>query len=121
LSHYRMIPPDVEHAVAAQKIQVRLIIHVIQVRAFRSRIDLVEPDDSLRLHQRRVYMSLMELVIFTQSRRDNFLQIKSHPVMFCDLRSKRKLRLPVAVNGKPQDHFDPAAFEFLTNQSFAVS
>jgi len=38
-------------------------------------------------------------------------------VTFCDLHLKRKLRLPVAVNGKPQDHFDPAAFEFLTNHS----
>src|SRR6266498_5169692 len=90
LFHNRMIPPDVEHAVTAQKIQVRLIIHVVQVRAFRSRIDLVEPDHSLRLHQRRVYVSLVELVILAQSRRDNFLQIKSHPVMFCDLHSKRK-------------------------------
>ena len=94
-----MIPSDVENAIAAQKIQVRLIIHVIQVRAFRSRIDLVEPDHSLRLHQRRVYVVLMELVILTQPRCDNFLQIKCHSEIFCDLRSKRKLRLPVAVNG----------------------
>src|SRR6266542_2571080 len=90
LFHYRMIPPDVEHAVTAQEIQVRLIIHVVQVRAFRSRVDLVEPDHSLRLHQRRVYMSLVELIIFTQSGCDNFFQIKSHPMTFCDLRSKRK-------------------------------
>jgi hypothetical protein len=27
------------------------------------------------------------------------------------------LRLPVAVNRKPQDHFDPAAFEFSTKYS----
>src|SRR5215469_16870959 len=90
LSHRRMIPSDVENAIAAQKIQVRLIIHVIQVRALGSRVDLVEPDDSLRLHQRRVYMPLMQSVIFTQSRRDDFLEIKSHPVTVCDLRSKRK-------------------------------
>src|SRR5882672_4518262 len=93
-----MIPPDIEHAVAAQKIQVRLIIHVIQVRAFRSRIDLVESDHSLRLHQRRIYMALVKLIIFTQSGCNNFLQIKSHPVMFCDLHSKRKCN---AVSSAP--------------------
>ena len=62
-------------------------------------------------------MALVELVIFTQACRDNFLQIKSHPVMFCDLRLKRKLRLPVAAERKPQGQFYPAAFEFLTKQS----
>src|SRR5207249_6790354 len=117
LFHYRMITPDVEHAIAAQKIQVRLIIHVVEVRALGSRIHLVEPDHSLRLDQRRVYMALVELVIFTQACRDNFLQIESHPVMFCDLRLKRKLRLPVAVERKPQGQVYPAAFEFLTKQS----
>ena len=73
LFHHRMIPSDIENAIAAQKIQVRLIIHVIEVRAFRSRIDLVEPDHSLRLDQRRIYVPLVELIIFTQSRCDNFL------------------------------------------------
>jgi hypothetical protein len=68
-----MIPSDVENAIAAQKIQVRPIIHVIEVRAFRSGVDLVEPDYSLCLDQRRVYVPLVELIIFTQSRRDNFL------------------------------------------------
>src|SRR5262249_24431798 len=97
--HHRMISPNVENAVAAQKVQIWLIIHIIEVSAFRSRIDLVEPDYSLRLHQSRVYVSFVKLVIFTQSRCDNFLQIKGHSVTFCDLRSKRKLRLPVAVNG----------------------
>jgi hypothetical protein len=32
----------------------------------------------------------VELIIFTQSGCDNFLQIKSHPMTFCDLHSKRK-------------------------------
>src|SRR5215475_7208477 len=86
-----MISSNVENTVAAQKIQIRLIIHVVEVCAFRARIDLVEPDYSLRLHQRRVYVTLVKLVILTQSRCDNFLQIKSHSLTFCDLRSKRKL------------------------------
>jgi hypothetical protein len=29
----------------------------------------------------------------------------------------RRQSAPVRENKKPQDHFDPAAFEFLTNQS----
>src|SRR5262245_66634331 len=114
-----MIPANVEDAVAAQKIQVWLTIHVVKVCAFRSRIDLVEPDYSLRLHQRRVYVTLVKLVILTQSRCDNFLQIKSHSLTFCDLRSKRKLmphdfrrmETEIRAKEKPKDHAGSCGFQ----------
>jgi hypothetical protein len=35
-------------------------------------------------------MALVKLVIFTQPRCDNFLQIKCHHGMFCDLTPERK-------------------------------
>ena len=68
-----MISSDIENAVTAQKIQIRLVIHVIQVRALSAGIDLVEPDYALCSHERAVHMSLMKLIIFAQSRSDNFL------------------------------------------------
>ncbi len=80
LLHPRMISPNVKNAVPAQKIEIRLIIHIIEVRAFRARIHLVEPDHALRRHQRRIHMAFMELIIFAQSRRDNLFQVKSHQV-----------------------------------------
>src|ERR1700719_1580580 len=30
LFHYRMVPPNVENAVAAQEIEIRLVIHVVE-------------------------------------------------------------------------------------------
>ncbi len=68
-----MIPPDVKNAVATQKIQIRLAIHVVEIRPFGPRIDFVEPDYPLRRHQYTVHMPFVELVIFTQPRRHDFL------------------------------------------------
>ena len=65
LLHDRMIPANVENTVAAQKVEKRLIIHVIEVSAFASRIDLIKADYSLRLDQRWIYVPLMELVVLT--------------------------------------------------------
>ena len=39
---------------------------------------------------RAVDVPLVELVIFAESRGDDFFQVKSHGAMFCDLRVKRK-------------------------------
>src|SRR5215471_4252048 len=85
-----MITAYVEYAVATQKIQVRLVIHVVEIRALRSRIDLVEPDHPLGRHQRRVHVPFVQLVIFTQPRGNNFLQVESHVQTFSDLDAKRK-------------------------------
>ena len=73
LFHYRMIPSDIENAVAAKEIEVRLVIHVVEVRALCPRIDFVEPDHALRGHERAVHMPFMQLIILTQARGDNFL------------------------------------------------
>ena len=73
LLHQRMIPPDVENAVAAQKIQIRLIIHVVEIRALGPSIDPVEADHSLGRHQCPVHVPLVELIIFTQPRGNNLL------------------------------------------------
>ena len=71
-----MIAADVENAVAAQEIQIRRVIHVVEIRALGSRIDLVETDDALCRHQRPVQMTLMQLVILAQARGDDFFQVK---------------------------------------------
>src|SRR5215468_2757716 len=93
LLHYRVLPTDVENAVAAQKIQIRLVVHVVEIRALGSRIHFVETDDALRCHERAVYVPLVQFVVFPQARRDNLLQIKSHEdSKFSDSRSKRKSR-----------------------------
>src|SRR5437868_4789613 len=86
-----MVPADVENAVAAQKIEVRLVIHVVEIGALGPGIDLVETDDTLGCNQGPVQMPLVQVVVFAEARRDDLFQIKSHPPTFCDLRSKRKL------------------------------
>ena len=83
--HHRVIATDVEYAVTTQEIQIRLIIHVVEVCALRSRIYLVEPDDPLSSHQGWVHVALVQLIVFTQPRRYDFLQIKSHWATFCEV------------------------------------
>jgi len=68
-----MIPPDVENAVAAQEIEIGLIIHIVEICALRSCVDLVEADHPLSRHQRRVHVPLMEPIIFAKPRSDDFL------------------------------------------------
>src|SRR5882724_27727 len=93
LFHQWVISTDVENAVAAQKIQIRQIIHVEEICAFGARIDFVETDDALRCHERAVYVPLVQLVVFTKTRGDNLLQIESHEEEnLSDSRSKRKSR-----------------------------
>src|SRR5882757_975691 len=91
LFHQWMISTDIENAVAAQKIQIRLVIHVEEICAFGARIDFVETDDALRCHKRAVYVPLVQLVVFAKTRGDNLLQIESHEEeILSDSRSKRK-------------------------------
>src|SRR5438094_10465825 len=63
LLHQRMIATDVENAVAAQKIQIRLGIHVEEIRALRPRIDFVETNDRLYSHDRAGYLPLFQLLL----------------------------------------------------------
>src|SRR6478672_11059514 len=91
LFHQRVIASDVENAVAAQKIQIRLVIHVVEIRALGARIDFVETDDALRRHERAVYVPLVQFVVFAKTRGDNLLQIESHEEEnFSDSPSERK-------------------------------
>src|SRR5262249_35843412 len=91
LLHQRMIPTDVENAIAAQKIEIRLVIHIVEIRALGPRIDFVETDDALRCHKGAVYVPLMQFIILAKTRSDNLLQIESHEdESFSDSRSKRK-------------------------------
>ena len=92
LFHQRMIATDIENAVAAQKIEIRLVIHIVEIRALGTRIDFVEADDALRCYQRAIDMPFVQFVILAQSRGDNLLQVESHEEQnFSDSRSKRKL------------------------------
>src|SRR5439155_2527504 len=91
LFHQWVISTDVENAVAAQEIQIRLVIHVEEICAFGARVDFVETDDALRCHERAVYMPLVQLIVFAKTRGDNLLQIESHEEEnLSDSRSKRK-------------------------------
>ena len=91
LFHQRMIATDVENAVAAQKIEIWLVIHVVEIRALGTRIDFVETDDALRCHEGAVYVPLVQFVVFAKTRGDNLLQIESHEdENFSDSRSERK-------------------------------
>src|SRR6266481_2874183 len=91
LFHLWVISTDVENAVAAQKIQIRLVIHVEEICAFGARIDFVETDDALRCHERAVYVPLVQFVVFAKTRGDNLLHIETHEEQnFSDSRSKRK-------------------------------
>jgi hypothetical protein len=54
-----VIPPNIENTVTAQKIQIRLVIHIVEIRALSSSIDLVETDHALCGHKRAVQMPLM--------------------------------------------------------------
>src|SRR5437762_12021878 len=91
LFHHRVISTDVENAVAAQKIQIRLVVHIEEIRALSPRIDFVETDDALRCHKRAVYVPLVQFVVFAKTRGDNLLQIESHEEQnLSDSRSKGK-------------------------------
>src|SRR6478736_5605650 len=78
LFHQRVISTNVKNAVAAQKIQIRLVIHVVEIRSLGAGIDFVEADDTLRCHERAVYVPLVQLIIFAKTRGDNLFQIESH-------------------------------------------
>src|SRR6476646_1046920 len=78
LFHQWVISTNVENAIAAQKIQIRLVIHVEEICALGTGINFVETDDALRCHERAVYVPLVQLVVFAKTRGDNLLQIESH-------------------------------------------
>src|SRR6188472_1205218 len=78
LFHQRVISTSVENAIATQKVQIRLIIHIEEICALSTGIDFVETDDALCCHERAVYVPLVQLIIFAETRGDNLFQIESH-------------------------------------------
>src|SRR6266851_1912418 len=92
LFQQRMISTDVENAVSTQEIEIRQVIHIVEIRALGTRVHLVEADDALRCYQRAIDIPFVQFVILAQSRGDNLLQVESHEKRsFSDSRSKRKL------------------------------
>jgi hypothetical protein len=86
-----VISTNVENAIAAQKVQIRLIIHIEEICALGTGIDFVETDNALGCHERAVYVPLVQLIIFAETRGDNLFQIESHEEQnFRDSLSKRK-------------------------------
>src|SRR5213075_550956 len=104
----RMVPPNIENAVAAQEIEIGGVIHVIQVRALRPRIDLVEADHALRCHQCAVNVSLVQLIILTQPRRDELLQANYQGGTLSDLRLKRNRNTPAMASNLDRLHRRPS-------------
>ena len=78
LFHHRMVPANIENAVATEKIEIRLVVHVVEIRALGPGIDFIESDDALRRHERAIDVPLVQLVILAQPRGHDFLQVKGH-------------------------------------------
>ena len=91
-----MIPPDIENTVATQEVEIRRIIHIIEISALGPRVDPVEPDHALRGHERAVQVALVQLVILSKPRRDDFLQVESHGQCSAICARNATLRLPIA-------------------------
>src|SRR5260370_14964446 len=73
LLYYRMVASNIENAIAAQEIEIRLIIHVVEVSSLRPHIELVEPDHALLRNHGAVQVPLAQFVILAQTRCSDFL------------------------------------------------
>ena len=114
LLHHRMIAPDVENAVAAQKIEVGGVIHVVEIRALGPRIDLVETDHALRRDERAVDVPLVQLVILAQPRGDDFFQVKTHvSEILPEMRWKRKCAPARSTTKSRRIREEPCGFRIL--------
>ena len=76
--HRGMVSSNVEDAVAAEKIEIGVVIHVVEISAFRSSVDFVEADDALRRDQGAVEMPLVEFVVLAQPGGYDLLQVNCH-------------------------------------------
>ena len=84
------VPANVENRITAQKIQVGVVIHVVEISAFSPGVDLVETNDALGRDQGAIDMSMMQLVIFAEPCCNDFFQVKRHSRTFSDLGAKSK-------------------------------
>src|SRR5438477_9913551 len=76
--YHWMVATNVENGVAAEEIQVGVIIHIIEISAFSPSIDLVETNDALGCDQGTIDVTMMQLVVLAEPRCNDFLQIKCH-------------------------------------------
>ena len=76
--HHGMVAADVEDGIAAEEIEVGVVIHVVEISAFGSGIDLVETNDALGRDQRPINVAVMQLVVLPEPGRDNLFQVKCH-------------------------------------------
>src|SRR4029450_8051481 len=85
-----MVAANVENGIAAEEIQVGVIIHVVEISAFSPCVDFVETNDALGCDQRAIDVTMMQLVVLTEPGCNDFLQVKRHCRTFSDLVGKRK-------------------------------
>ena len=57
--HHRMVAADVEHGITAEEIEIGVVIHIVEISAFRPGIDLVETNDALGCDQRAIDVAMM--------------------------------------------------------------
>ena len=80
LFNSQMVAADVKDAVTSQKIEVSAVIHVGEVRAFGTGIDFVETDDALGCDESAIEVFLVQLIVFAESRGDDFFEVETHGV-----------------------------------------
>jgi methyl coenzyme M reductase subunit C len=78
LLHRGVVAPDIEDAVAAEKIEIVVPVEIDEVAPVRMRIHLVEPDDPLDGDQRGIQVLLVELVVFAEASGDEVLKVERH-------------------------------------------
>src|SRR5205807_1400389 len=64
--HYRMVAANIENGIAAEEIEVGVVIHVVEISAFSPGIDLVETNDALGRDQGAIDVTVMQLVILAE-------------------------------------------------------
>ena len=77
LRDLRMIAADRVHAEPAQHVEVAVAFLVPEILALGFRVHPVEPDGAKHLHQRRVDVLLVQLVVLPEPFGDDLLDIKS--------------------------------------------
>src|SRR5438552_17605707 len=64
--YHWMVANNVENGVAAEEIQVGVIIHVIEICTFTTSIDLVETNDALGRDQGAIDVTMMQLGVLAE-------------------------------------------------------
>jgi hypothetical protein len=73
-----MIAADIIDAVAAQEIEVSVSIEIVEVSPLCTGVDVIEADDPLHLHEGGIQVARVQVVVFTEARCDEALQVERH-------------------------------------------